>query len=155
MNLDALLCNHAEAVNNLLYTSGGGVNVAYAAAGAPPPYAVTVGIGLLVTVPWLQTNQQHKAEVTLLGEDGEQVLLQVGPERAEPLNLVLTFNVGRPASLPVGDDQTIALAANLGGLPMPAMGKYEFVVHLDGNPERRLGFRVAPMPGGQMTFGQS
>lgn len=154
MELDVVLCNHAEAVNNLLYVSGGGINVAYAAPGAPPPYVVTVGVGLLVTVPWQQTNQQHKAEVTLVTEDGEPVLMPVGPDAKEPLNVVLAFNVGRPAHLGVGDDQIIALAANLVGLPIPALGKYEFLVNMDGNPERRIGFRVASTPGGQMLFGQ-
>lgn len=154
MELDVVLCNHAESVNNLLYVSGGGINVAYAPAGAPPPYGVTVGIGLLVTVPWQQTNQQHKTEVTIVSEDGEPVQVQVGPDATEPLNVVLAFNVGRPANLAVGDDQIIALAANLVGLPLPALGKYEFVLSMDGNPERRIGFRVAPQPGGQMLFGQ-
>lgn len=154
MELAIVLCNHAEAVNNLLYVSGGGINLAYAAPGTPPPYGVTVGVGLLVTVPWQQTNQQHKAEVTLVTEDGEPVLIPVGPDAKEPLNVVLAFNVGRPVHLSVGDDQTIALAANLVNLPFPALGKYEFLVNMDGNPERRIGFRVASLPGNQMLFGQ-
>jgi hypothetical protein len=152
MRLDVTLCNHAEAVNNLLYVAGGGVNVVYVPPGAPPPYGVTVGIGMLVTVPWLMTNQQHKIEITLLGEDGQPVQLPVAHEASEPLSVVLAFNVGRPTDLPSGDDQIIALATNLVNLPMPAMGRYEFALSVNGNPERRLGFRLQQLPGGQMAF---
>lgn len=152
MHIDVTLCNHAEAVNNLLYVAGGGINVLYTPPGAPPPYGVTVGIGLLVTVPWLKTNQQHKIEIILVGEDGQPVQLPVGQEVSEPLSVVLAFNVGRPANLPAGDDQIIALATNLVNVPMPAMGKYEFALSVDGNPERRLSFRVEQVPGGQMAF---
>ncbi|MDQ2706576.1 MAG: hypothetical protein M3Z25_02590 [Actinomycetota bacterium] len=153
MKLDVVLCNHAEAVNNLLYISGGGINVAQAPPGAPPPYGISVGIGLLITVPWQQTNQQHKAEITLLTEDGAPAMMPIGSDGNEPLNLVLAFNVGRPANLGVGDDQVVALAANLVGLPFPALGKYEFQVSMDGNPERRIGIRIVSSPGGQVLFG--
>ncbi len=152
MQLDVTLCNHAEAVNNLLYVAGGGVNVMHVPPGAPPPYGVTVGIGMLITVPWLKTNQQHKIEITLVGEDGQPVQLPVRQGSSGPLSAVLAFNVGRPADLPVGDDQIIALATNLVNLPIPAMGKYEFALSVNGNPERRLSFRLKQMPGGQMAF---
>lgn len=155
MELDVVLCNHAEAVNNLLYLSGGGINFSYAPPGAPPPYGVTIGIGLLVTVPWQQTNQQHTAELTLVTEDGAPVAMPTGPDTTGPLSVTMGFNVGRPANVVPGDDQIVALAANLIGLPFPGYGKYEFLLSVDGNPERRLGFRVAPQPGGQMLFGQA
>jgi hypothetical protein len=80
------------------------------------------------------------------------VQLPVGQEVPTPLSAVLAFNVGRPANLTAGDDQIIALATNLVNLPMPAMGKYVFVLSVNGNPERRLSFRVQQVPGGQMAF---
>lgn len=154
MRLEAILCNHAEAVNNQLYLSGGGVNVCYFPPGAPPPYAVNLGLGLLITVPWLKTNQQHKVEVELLSEDGAQVQpQQVEGVPGDPVRFEMVFNVGRPAGLQPGDDQTVAGAANLPNLPMPAAGKYEFLVKMDGDEQVRLALRVSPAPGGQMSFG--
>ncbi|MGH3772979.1 MAG: DUF6941 family protein [Pseudonocardiaceae bacterium] len=152
MQIDAFLCNHAEAVNNMLYIAGGGIEQAMIAPGAAPPYTVTVGIAIMVTVPWGQTNQQHRVEIELLGEDGESVQLPTGPDSTEPLQMLLTFNVGRGPLLAVGDDQHVCLAANIPLLPMPAFGKYEFVVRLDGHDERRLPMRVVPTPGAQMAF---
>lgn len=152
MQIDAILCNHAEAINNMLYIAGGGIDQAMIAPGHAPPYAVTVGIGIMVTVPWSQTNQQHKIEIELLGEDGEPVQLPTGSDSTEFLQMLLTFNVGRGPLLTVGDDQHVCLAANIPALPMPAFGKYEFIVRLDGHDERRLPMRVVPTPGSQMAF---
>lgn len=153
MQLDAILCNHAEAVNNLLYIAGGGVEMAYVSPGINPPYQVNLGIGIMVTVPWQQTNQQHKVDIELLTEDGEPVRTQIGPDAVAPVQGQLVFNIGRPPGLIVGDDQHVCLAANLPGLPIPAFGKYEFVIRIDGNDERRLAYRVLPSIGTQMSIG--
>jgi hypothetical protein len=152
MDVDAMLCNHAEAVNNQLYISGGGIEIGFVPPGAAPPYVVNVGIGILLTVPWGGTNQQHQLEVELLTEDGQPVQIQTGPETHENLKVQMAFNVGRPAGVTVGDDQHVCLAANLPGLPLPAFSKYEFVIRIDGHDERRLAYRLVPMQGAQ-AFG--
>ena len=149
MQLDAFLCNHAEAVNNLLYIAGGGINVGFAQPGAEPPYAANLGIAIMVTVPWEQTNQQHQVEVELLDVDGRPVQLVTGPGSTSTLQLKLAFNVGRPANVAVGDDQIVALAANLASLPLPAVGKYLFIVRIDGHDERKLCYRLMMPSGGQ------
>jgi Family of unknown function (DUF6941) len=153
MQLDAILCNHAEAVNNLLYIAGGGIEMAFVPPGVNPPYQVSLGIGIMVTVPWQQTNQQHQVEIELMTEDGEPVKVPVGPDTTAPLHAQLAFNVGRPPGLTVGDDQHVCLAANLPALPIPAFGKYEFIIRIDGSDERRLAYRVLPSVGTQMAIG--
>jgi hypothetical protein len=152
VQIDAILCNHAEAVNNLLYIAGGGVNVGNVPPGVNPPYTVGLGIGIMVAVPWGQTNQQHRVDIELISEDGQPVQLLVAPETRRTLNISLAFNVGRPAGITVGDDQIVCLAANLPALPMPAFGKYEFIVRIDGHDERRLAYRVQHSMGTQMTI---
>ena len=151
MQIDAMLCNHAEAVNNLLYLAGGGVEIAFAQPGAAPPYLCNLAIGIVATVPWGQTNQQHVVEIVLLTEDGQPVQVPTGPDTHAPLEARLAFNVGRPAGLTVGDDQHVALAANLAALPMPSLGKYEFVIRVDGHDEQRLAYRVMLAQGAQMV----
>jgi hypothetical protein len=151
VQIDAMLCNHAEAANNLLYLAGGGVEIAFAQPGAEPPYVCNLGIGIMATVPWSQTNQQHVVEVHLVSEDGIPVQVPTGPNTQEPLQARLSFNVGRPAGLTVGDDQHVALAANLAALPIPSLGKYEFIIRVDGHDERRLAYRVMLPQGTQMV----
>jgi hypothetical protein len=151
MRIDALLCNHAEAVNNLLYLSGGGINVVNVPPGAPPPYPSAVGIGIQVTVPWTQTNQQHRLTLEIVGEDGQPMQVPAGPDAFEPVGLEIAFNVGRPPHLHAGDDQMIALAANLAGIPFPALGKYIFQLRIDGDPvPHTLPLRVMLAPGAQV-----
>lgn len=154
MQIDAILCNHAEAVNNMLYISGGGVELGQVAPGVSPPYNASLGIGIMVTVPWGQTNQQHTVEIELLSEDGTPVAVPTGPESTGPVRMQLAFNVGRPANVTVGDDQHVCLAANLPVVPLPAYGKYEFVVRIDGHDERRLPYRLKSITG-SMAFGVS
>ncbi|HEX4865848.1 MAG TPA: hypothetical protein VFV02_17400 [Acidimicrobiales bacterium] len=142
MQVDAILCNHAEAVNNQLYISGGGIELAQAPAGATPPLAVTLGVGMVLTVGWSQTNEPHQVEIELLTEDGVPVDVPTGPGIYQPFKVQMSFNVGRPPVLAVGDDQHVCLAANFPGLPLPVYGKYEFIVRVDGNVERTLPYRV-------------
>jgi hypothetical protein len=108
---------------------------------------------MLVTVPWDQTNQQHMVEVELISEDGHPVQVSVAPDVTQPLQARLAFNVGRPPGIAVGDEQHVSLAANLPALPMPSLGKYEFIIRIDGHDPRRLPYRVQPAPGAQMVAG--
>lgn len=151
MQIDAMLCNHAEAVNNQLYIAGGGVNLGTVPPGLNPPYAVTLGLGIIVTVPWELTNQEHKVEIEIISEDGQPVTAPVAADTATPLHVELAFNVGRPPGLPAGDAQVVSLAANMPGLPLPAIGMYEFIVRVDGHDERRLAYRIQPSTGPQMA----
>jgi hypothetical protein len=153
VEIDAILCNHAEAVNNLLYIAGGGIDVTYVPQGSGPPYVCNVGLGLMVTVPWEQTNQQHTVEVELISEDGQAVQVPVAADQTGPLHAKIAFNVGRPAGLSVGDNQHVCLATNLPGLPMPAIGKYEFIIRIDGHDERRLAYKIMSAPGMQLAAG--
>lgn len=153
MQLDAILCNHAEAVNNLLYIAAGGIDTVYVPAGINPPYPVTLGIAVMITVPWSQASEQHKVDIELVSEDGEPVQVPVTPELMQPLRSTLTFNVDRSAGTEIGDDQHVCLAANLPGFPLSAFGKYEFIVRLDGQNERRLPCRLRPVVDTEMTTG--
>jgi hypothetical protein len=153
MQIDALLCNHAESVNNLLYISGGGIGSTLVPPGTNPPYTVNLAIGIMVTVPWNLSNQQHELEVQLVTEDGQPVLVSSAPDSAQPVQLRVAFNVGRPPTITIGDDQQVCLAANMPGLPLAALGKYEFIIRVNGSNERRLPYRLQPMVGAQIMPG--
>ena len=153
MQLYAILCNHAEAVNNLLYISGGGIGGMVVPLGANPPFFVNLGIGIMVTVPWNLSNQQHEVEIQLVTEDGQPVLIPSAAGSTEPVHARLAFNAGRPPTMTIGDDQHVCLTANMPGMPFPVLGKYEFIVRVDGDIERRLAFRVQPVVGTQVVYG--
>jgi hypothetical protein len=147
MEVTAILCNHAEAVNNLLFVSGGGIDQMMVQPGQPAPWATSLGIGLSVQVPWTATNQEHTVVVSLLDADGHPVVVQTGPETHQDFGVELKFNVGRPPLLKVGASQTVQLAVNVPILPFEKLGVYEFVVAIDGTEQKRLPYTVSGPPG--------
>ena len=151
MRVTALLANHAEAVNNLLYVNGAGITQAMVPAGAPAPYGAQLSLGVIVSVPWTQTNQQHTLRVDLIDADGHTVELPTGPDTTGPFKADLQFNVGRPPALDVGEEQTVALAIGMPGLPFPALGQYRFVLYVDESQEAELPFKIVSQPA--MTLG--
>lgn len=142
MEVKAFLCNHAEVQNNLLYAMGIGVDRTWIPPGPPAPWPVTIAIGISVTVPWTQTNQQHTVNIELVDADGQPVTIPTGPDTTGPFEAGLQFNVGRPPDLRVGDAQMVNLAISMPGLPMPALGDYRFRISIDGSVEQELPYRL-------------
>ncbi|MGO9926225.1 MAG: DUF6941 family protein [Mycobacterium sp.] len=153
MELTALLCNHAEAHDNQLFVSGGGIDTAAIPAGAPPPFMVSIAIGMIVEVSWTETNQQHTVRVSLQDADGHPVEIQQGPNERAPFEGMVLFNVGRPPNLEVGQMQTIALAVNVPALPLEHIGQYVFAISIDGTEMKRLRYRLVAQPGMTLTPG--
>lgn len=147
MEVTAILCNHAEAVNNLLFVSGGGIDQAIIQPGQPAPWGVSIGMGLSIQVPWTATNHEHSVRVTLVDADGQPVEVPTSPEARQEFGVDLRFNVGRPPQLTPGTSQTVQLAINIPVLPFETLGQYEFVVAIDGHEEKRLGYRIVGQPG--------
>jgi hypothetical protein len=163
MHIDALLCDHAQVAGGpqsggKLFISGANINLFHFPPNQPGPHVLNFAIAGVVSVPWLATNQPHKLEFLLITEDGKVPELPPGAEVGpEGLGGQMTFDVGRPAGLPPGDDQMVPFAFNFGGLPLMRTGKYMIELRLDGEPEptRKLGFRVLQPGSPQVSFGPS
>jgi hypothetical protein len=151
MEVTALLCSHAEAVSNLLFVSGGGIDQTVIQPGRPSPWSVALALGLSIEVPWTATNQEHSVRVTLVDADGHPVEVPTGPDARQEFGVNLKFNVGRPPQLTVGASQTVQLAINIPVLPFETLGEYEFVIAIDGTEEKRLHYRVVGQPGVTIT----
>lgn len=142
MEITAILCNHAEAQNNLLYVSGGGIDRAFVPPNIPGPWNINLAIGINISVPWDETNMEHMLTVDLVDFDFHPVLVPNGPDTTAPVHVEAKFNVGRPPMLETGESQSVSLAINLPSLPIPAIGNYSFVIEVDGQELRRLSYRV-------------
>lgn len=150
MEVNAILCNYAQVENNQLFIGGGGVDRALIPAGSPGPYAANVAVGITIRVPWQQTNQQHTLELVVEDADGNPVEVPVGPDTERPVDVKAQFNIGRPPSLVTGEEQTVSLAINLPGLPLKSLGRYSFVISIDGTELDRLPYTLLTQPG--LTF---
>jgi len=104
------------------------------------PTLLTMALGILLRVPWSETNVKHTLELDILDVDGQSVMS--GPDwplRAE-------VNVGRPTHIEPGDDQTFPLTINLNGTSMERVGTYVIVLKIDEQEMARTAFRVRLMP---------
>jgi hypothetical protein len=139
-----ILANHVEAINGLLYISGGGWTDQNR--GAAPDQGTPLthfGIGVSVLVPWGQTNQGHTLSIAIKDVDGAAVLQ--GPP--------VPINVGRPANLPPESDQRVVMALDI-DFAFPRQGTYRIAARLDDRHEKTWTFRIHDLPGPLATAPQ-
>lgn len=129
-----ILANYAEAVNGLLYISGGGWTDHWRTSTNGQTPISNLGIGVSLLVPWGETNRKHKIIIRIESEDGGPELARVDGE----------FEVGRPPGIPVGVDQRSVLAINA-NIQFPSQGGYRIVAECR-DTSRSVSFRVHDQP---------
>src|SRR4051794_4637172 len=158
MKATLILADHARVAEGKLDILGAGWTLA-----GPDP--VTMGLGVLIEVPWDQTNRRHAMVVRLLGEDGQLYPLPTPDGQSQGIEAHTEFEVGRPPGIAAGTAQPFALALNLAQVPLAPGRRYEWRLEIDGetdddwrgavpNPPRRPAPRRAPPPGGPPTRGE-
>ena len=142
-----MLCDFVQAADNKLFVNGGSVNRSWVQ--PEPPHRVKLGLATVVHVPYTATNQPHKLTITLKTEDGKPVVPHVpdGMPEPGPVEVAVTFNVGRPPILTPGETQDWSFAVNF-ELDLPQLGGYNFLISIDGSEAKRLPLRVAVLPPG-------
>ncbi len=133
-----LLANYVEAINGLLYISGGAWTEHYRVIqpGGGVPLS-NLAVALSVLIPWNETNQPHHLKIRIENEDATQAVVEVQGQ----------LNVGRPPNLPQGAVQHAVLAIPM-TVNFPSGGGYRVVAKLDdGVDERVWSFRVHDLPG--------
>jgi hypothetical protein len=146
MEIDALLADYAVVTEGKLYLSGGGITGAMT---APfPPHVISLYMGVVLSVPYTATNQEHTVSVRLLGQDGESARAWIpgAPDEQPPLESSLSLNVGRPPQLVAGAAQSVPLAFGFTNLPLEQPGQYHFSVMVDGTELKRLPLDVQKAP---------
>lgn len=137
MDATLVLCDFAEAVGGKLYISGAGWTNIVAQAPAP------VALGVIVQVPWDQTNSQHQLIIRLVDQDGNQVSLERAPNELVPVMQQGKFELGRPPGIPHGSALSMTLAIRWPTLPLPE-GSYAFVLEINDSEVARASFRAVP-----------
>ena len=95
------------------------------------PEPAAFGIGLLIQVPWDQSNTVHNFQVELLDADGEPVVLETDDDGDQPVSFGGDFEVGRPPGLKPGTPLDFPVAMNSTPLPLEP-GRYEWRLTIDG-----------------------
>lgn len=128
------LCNHAEAVNGLLYISGAGWTDHWRSPDRNGQFGVAhFGVGVSILVPWTETNRRFGLTIRVEGEDGD----------TEIANMEGELEVGRPPGLPAGSDLRSVLAMNVDTV-FPQAGGYRIIGQVNDDPStsRTVSFRV-------------
>jgi hypothetical protein len=141
MMVTILLADAAQAIENKLYILGGGWSVT-----GPDPTPSALAIAL--KVPWDEANERHEMRVELLDSDGGAVLVGPDADEARPVVIESQFEVGRPPGLKPGTPIDLAFAVNLGPVPLPPGGRYEWRLSIDGHSEAHwhAAFSTRPAP---------
>ena len=147
MELDALLCDHAEVAEGKLFINGGGIERMDVPAQVPPPYMATFAVAGTVSVPWTSTNTEHALRFRFITEDGNNPELPHGVIGPEGIHGEMRFNVGRPPQATSGQEQLVPFAFNFQGLPLMLLGRYLIELSVDGTVLRSLVFQVSQQPG--------
>lgn len=143
MKLTMLLADFAEAINGKLYIMGGGWSIT---GPDPNPSAVAIKI----EVPWDEANKRHSLELALLNSDGQPVTVPtpIGDQLGDqPVVLRGDFEVGRPPGLKPGTPLDMALALNIGPLPLKADSRYVWRCSIDGKAEEDWQVAFTTRPG--------
>jgi hypothetical protein len=140
MMVTILLADAAQAIDNKLYVLGGGWSVT-----GPDPSPSALAIAL--KVPWDEANRRHDLRVELIDSDGHPITVG-SPEDARSVVIESNFEVGRPPGLRPGTPIDLALAINLGPVPLTPGGRYEWRLSIDGESEAHwhAAFSTRPRP---------
>ncbi|MDA8317251.1 MAG: hypothetical protein M0010_19090, partial [Actinomycetota bacterium] len=89
----------------------------------------------------------HHWELFLEDADGRPVLVQT-PEGSQPVEVRGEFTVTHPPAVPEGSPIDVALAVNMGPIPLPPGARYTWRLTIDGEalPGADLGFTTRPRP---------
>lgn len=118
--VSSFLADSVEAVQGKIYALGIGWDVIYTA--ALPTTHSRVGLGILVEVPYTETNKDHEIQIKLVDEDGQLI---------NDLDFTSHFNLGRPALLRSGDSQILPFAFNFDGLTFSKSGTFRWEIMIN------------------------
>lgn len=142
VSAQVIVADYAQVAEGKLTIVGGGFQVFNV--GSIPP-AVTFGVGIIVHVPWSETNRKHTWSLRLVDGDGRAVAAPNG----EAIRFDGEMEVGRPAGHPEGTELIAMQAFNFAGLPVNLDTTYVAQFFIDGasNPIASAQFHTRPAQG--------
>ena len=146
VNVTMLLCDAAQVSDGKLYILGGGWSMT-----GPDP--VPSAVALKIDVDWHEAEASHHWELFLEDADGRPVLMETA-EGTQPVEVRGEFTVSQPPGIPEGSPIDVALAVNLGPIPLAPGTRFAWRLTIDGDslPGASLGFTTRPRPAdGRMT----
>ncbi len=135
-----LLCDAAQVSDGKLFILGGGWSMT-----GPDP--VPSAVALKIDVDWHEAETSHHWELFLEDADGRPVLMETA-DGTQPVEVRGEFTVSQPPGIPEGSPIDVALAVNLGPIPLSPGTRFAWRLTIDGEalPGASLGFTTRPRP---------
>ncbi len=133
-----LLCDAAQVADGKLYILGGGWSMT-----GPDP--VPSAVALKIDVDWHEAETSHHWELFLEDADGRPVMMETA-DGLQPVEVRGEFTVSQPQGIPEGSPIDVALAVNLGPIPLQPGTRFAWRLTIDGEslPGASLGFTTRP-----------
>ena len=111
------------------------------------PDPVPSAVALKIYVDWHEAEIPHHWELFLEDADGQPVMVET-PDGAQPVEVRGDFTVAHPPGIPEGSPIDVALAVNLGPIPLAAGTRFAWRLTIDGESlaNASLGFTTRPRP---------
>lgn len=139
MQIDLMVCDHAQVTGSKLFISGGGINRMMVPPGATAPYLINFSVAGVVTLSPADAAIDHVFGFRLMTAD-ERTPTLAGPDRSAPVvNGELVTVAGDQVAT---EDQLISVAFSFNGVPLANLGEHAVIVTVDGIETRRLSFVV-------------
>ena len=127
-----MLADAAEVAGGKLYALGGGWDRLTVQS---LPASKSMAVALALRVPWHETNRQHRFQIEMTDEDGNQSVSVDG-----------ATEVGRPPGIPQGQPQIVQMVINIEA-SFGKLGTYVIAARVNDYEERSVRFNVAAGPG--------
>jgi len=138
VNVTMMLCDAAQLAEGKLYILGGGWSIT-----GPDPFPSAVA--MKIDVDWSEADVAHHWELFLEDADGRPVMVDT-PEGVQPVEVRGEFTVTHPVGVPEGSPIDVALAVNLGPIPLTPGTRFTWRLMIDGDslPGAALSFTTRP-----------
>ncbi len=133
-----LLCDAVQVADGKLFILGAGWSLI-----GPTPSPI--GVAIKIDVGWHEAEINHHWELFLVDEDASPVTVET-PEGPRPLEVRGDFRVERPTGVPEGSPIDVALALNVGPIPLKSSSRFTWRLVIDGMTEEdwALSFSTRP-----------
>lgn len=139
MQIDLMVCDHAQVTGGKLFVSGAGINRMLVPPGATVPYVVNFSVAGVVTLSPADAAIDHVVAFRLMTADGRTPTI-AGPDRTAPVvsGELVTVAGDQVAT----EDQLVSVAFAFNGVPLANLGEHVVIVSVDGVETRRISFVV-------------
>ncbi len=138
MEATVFLADSAQVSEGKLHALGIGWSL------APSPLTAPSAVGIILHVPWDETNRKIHWTLDLIDGDGRPVQLPTGAGSSGVIHLQNELEVGRPPGTKPGSPINVPFAINIGPMPLAADSRFEWVLRVVER-EWRTSFATRPL----------